>query len=137
MLLLLGSERLNALAGAHWRSFSSQNYFDTRGTFAGILWCGPLVLLLTAMLTGFLWRAGKLLVRVWSEACAACVAADTRRVRSQVRVKRLQARKGRRAHGGEAGDAGGEGAGGEGAGGAAATRDSSDAARKTARRKRS
>jgi hypothetical protein len=58
-----GSERLNAAAGARWRDFSTQNYFDTRGVFAAVLWCAPLLLLLAAMLVGFLIRAARLLVR--------------------------------------------------------------------------
>ncbi len=57
------SERLNALAGAHWQAFSTQDYFDKGGVFAAVLWCAPLVLLLTAMLVGFLVRAARLLVR--------------------------------------------------------------------------
>jgi hypothetical protein len=57
------SERLNALAGAHWQAFSTQDYFDKHGVFAAVLWCAPLVLLLTAMLVGFLVRAARLLVR--------------------------------------------------------------------------
>jgi hypothetical protein len=57
------SERLNAAAGARWRDFATQNYFDERGVFAAVLWCAPLLLLLAAMLIGFLVRAARLLVR--------------------------------------------------------------------------
>jgi len=62
--LLYSSRRLNLLAGDHWPRFSTQNYFDTQGVFAGVMWCAPLILLQTAMVLGFLWRAAKLLVRV-------------------------------------------------------------------------
>ena len=62
MCLLYLSERLNALAGTHWRAFSTQNYFDSKGVFTGVLWAAPLILLQTAMLAGFLYRAAKLLV---------------------------------------------------------------------------
>lgn len=62
--LLYGSRWLNRLAGANWARFSTQNYFDTQGVFAGVLWCAPIIVLQTAMVLGFLWRAAKLLVRV-------------------------------------------------------------------------
>jgi len=57
------SERLNAAAHARWRSFATQDYFDARGVFVGLLWAGPLLLTLCAMLVGFVVRAARLLVR--------------------------------------------------------------------------
>ena len=38
------AERLNALAGVHWESFASQNYFDKQGVFAAAMLSGPLLL---------------------------------------------------------------------------------------------
>lgn len=64
LLLLWASERLNSSAARHWRSFASQNYFDARGSFLATLWCGPLLVLETALLAGFLFRAARLLVTV-------------------------------------------------------------------------
>lgn len=62
--LLYASRHLNRAAGAHWADFSTQNYFDEQGLFAGVVWCAPLILLQTAMVVGFLVRAARLLVRV-------------------------------------------------------------------------
>ena len=62
--LLYSSRLLNRAAGARWASFSTQNYFDEQGLFAGVAWCAPLILLQTAMVVGFLVRAARLLVRV-------------------------------------------------------------------------
>jgi hypothetical protein len=64
------SERLNVAAHDRWRAFSTQDYFDSRGVFVGIVWAGPLILLLCAMLIGFLVRAARLLVRYWPRADA-------------------------------------------------------------------
>ena len=61
---MYASERLNAAAHSHWRAFSTQDYFDPRGVFVGIVWAGPLILLLCAMLVGFLVRAARLIVKV-------------------------------------------------------------------------
>lgn len=60
---MYASERLNAAAHHRWRAFSTQDYFDARGVFVGIVWAGPLILILCAMLIGFLVRAARLLVR--------------------------------------------------------------------------
>jgi hypothetical protein len=62
--LLYASRHLNRAAGARWAVFSTQNYFDEQGLFAGVVWCAPLILLQTAMVVGFLVRAARLLVRV-------------------------------------------------------------------------
>ena len=63
MAAVYASERLNAAAHARWRSFATQDYFDRRGVFVGVVWAGPLILILCAMLIGFLARAARLLVR--------------------------------------------------------------------------
>jgi hypothetical protein len=52
------------LGARHWRSFAGQDYFDSRGTFVSAVWCAPLVVLLTAMLAGFLYRSALLLVKL-------------------------------------------------------------------------
>ena len=87
---MYASERLNAAAHARWRSFATQDYFDRRGVFVGVVWAGPLILILCAMLIGFLARAARLLVR--------CASRSARRRRLnafrglQVQVKRAQLR---------------------------------------------
>jgi len=53
-LLVSASEPLNSYCSVHWKSFSSQNYFDKSGSFAGIFFSGP-----------FLVIAFVQLVRVW------------------------------------------------------------------------
>jgi len=39
------SEWLNSFCSLHWRLFSTQNYFDEHGVFAGTLYSGPLLLI--------------------------------------------------------------------------------------------
>jgi len=46
--LILLSQPLNDALGRNYNDFSSQNYFDSRGVFAGVFWAGPL------LVTGFL-----------------------------------------------------------------------------------
>jgi len=45
MVILASLETLNSLGSVHWKSFSDQNYFDTRGVFAGVVVALPLVTL--------------------------------------------------------------------------------------------
>ena len=54
MCLVFGAERLNALARAHWRTFSAQNYFDEGGFFATTIFSGPLLVVLVVVLVNFL-----------------------------------------------------------------------------------
>ena len=54
MCLVFGAERLNALARAHWRTFSAQNYFDEGGFFATTIFSGPLLVVLVIVLVNFL-----------------------------------------------------------------------------------
>ena len=44
------AERINLYCSNHWQEFSSQNYFDKNGLFAGILFSGPLLLMCLLML---------------------------------------------------------------------------------------
>ena len=39
------AERINLYCSNHWQEFSTQNYFDKNGLFAGILFSGPLLLM--------------------------------------------------------------------------------------------
>ena len=58
------AERLNALCATHWAKFSTQNYFDDRGVFAGLMLCAPLLALAFAMLINFLTLATTMMVTV-------------------------------------------------------------------------
>lgn len=58
------AERLNTLGRTHWERFSTQNYFDERGVFAGTIFCAPLLSLSFCMLINFLCLASTLLVDV-------------------------------------------------------------------------
>lgn len=40
-ILVALSERINRFCSQNWRSFSTQNYFDEHGAFAGIFFAGP------------------------------------------------------------------------------------------------
>lgn len=44
-LLVFCSEFLNSYCAQNWASFSKQNYFDSHGVFAGIMYSGPLLLI--------------------------------------------------------------------------------------------
>jgi len=57
-------ERINRLAGAHWRSFATQPYFDANGTFFAAVVAAPLVLTLFTVL-----------VRRWVARGAGCLRA--------------------------------------------------------------
>ena len=49
--ILVGmSETINSYCSAHWETFSSQNYFDKRGTFAGVFFSAPLLTMCLMML---------------------------------------------------------------------------------------
>ena len=56
--LIYGAERLNALAHAHWRVFSGQDYFDDRGVFASALLSAPLLLIMFVVLVRGYWGWG-------------------------------------------------------------------------------
>ena len=44
------AEYLNAFLSSNWRAFATQNYFDPRGIFIGIVFCAPIVLILVTQL---------------------------------------------------------------------------------------
>ena len=114
---MYASERLNTAAHARWRAFATQDYFDRRGVFVGVLWAGPLILVLCAMLVGFLARAARLLVRrAAARAARRCLSAHA----AQVKVKRAQLRSRAKAEA-AGGDVGGDDETVVAAAGAAAT----------------
>lgn len=61
--LVMFSERINGICAANWRSFSTQNYFDERGTFAVTMWSGPLLSILFFQLLNFLRLASSALIK--------------------------------------------------------------------------
>jgi hypothetical protein len=72
ILLFIGivvrcAEQFNALGAQHWKMFATQDYFDSRGIFVGIMLCGPLLLDCLLMLFRFLREASTLLVQVKKE----------------------------------------------------------------------
>ena len=61
-ILVFCSEQINALAGENWHSFSTQNYFDEHGAFAGALFCAPLLCIAFFQLINLLVLAGSALI---------------------------------------------------------------------------
>lgn len=45
-ILVFVSERVNTVASLEWKSFATQNYFDSRGVFMGIFFNAPLLCIL-------------------------------------------------------------------------------------------
>jgi hypothetical protein len=43
--LVSASENLNSLCKQHWRSLTSEDYFDSGGIFASLVWASPLALI--------------------------------------------------------------------------------------------
>lgn len=64
LALVRASRPLNTLAAVHWREFAGQDYFDSHGVFASVMWAGPLLLLLSLMVLAAVVRAARLLVKV-------------------------------------------------------------------------
>ena len=58
------SEQMNKVAKSHFTEFSSQNYFDDRGVFAGVFWGFPLLVVAGFIAINLVVRAGELLVVV-------------------------------------------------------------------------
>mmetsp|Transcript_24222 Transcript_24222/g.57159 ORF Transcript_24222/g.57159 Transcript_24222/m.57159 type:complete len:259 (-) Transcript_24222:249-1025(-) len=63
-VVVRSAEWLNSLGDEHWESFATQNYFDNRGVFIGIMLCAPLLLDSLMMLLFFMKEASTLLVQV-------------------------------------------------------------------------
>lgn len=69
MLVFIGvivrsAEYLNIWGANNWERFATQDYFDKRGVFVGIMLSGPLLLDSLMMLFMFVAEAGSLLVKV-------------------------------------------------------------------------
>mmetsp|Transcript_17844 Transcript_17844/g.28914 ORF Transcript_17844/g.28914 Transcript_17844/m.28914 type:complete len:156 (-) Transcript_17844:2323-2790(-) len=65
--LIYFCERINRYAGSRWSEFATQNYFDERGVFAGIMYAGPLIILLLFQLLNSLYQTSQMLVHVKRE----------------------------------------------------------------------
>jgi hypothetical protein len=52
--VILFAERINTLAGAHWKSFARQPYFDPHGAFTSTLLSAPLVLTMLIILVNYI-----------------------------------------------------------------------------------
>ena len=63
-LVVRAAEWINGWSAEHWQSFATQNYFDRRGIFIGIMLCFPLLVDCFVMLLFFLREASQLLVQV-------------------------------------------------------------------------
>lgn len=63
-VIVRSAEWLNGMGARNWQHFATQNYFDKRGIFVGIMLCGPLLLDSFMMLVFFVLEASQLLVDV-------------------------------------------------------------------------
>jgi hypothetical protein len=63
-IVVRSAEWLNAQGEEHWELFATQDYFDKRGIFVGIMLSGPLLLDSLMMLLFFMREASSLLVQV-------------------------------------------------------------------------
>ena len=101
--LVYFAERINAACHARWQSFATQDYFDPRGVFAGVVFSAPLLAVVAFQMLYNLYAASNLLVAVKR-------AELQRGIRNKKKVGEGE---------GDAGDAGDAGwGGGEGDGGA-------------------
>jgi len=66
-IMVRSAEFLNRQGSLHWKEFCTQNYFDRRGIFMGVMVCGPLLFDCLVMLIFFVREAGLLLVQVKRE----------------------------------------------------------------------
>jgi len=63
ILLVAMAERINSYCSIHWRTFAKQNYFDEHGVFAGLLFSGPLLMILLLQLINFLALTSSALIK--------------------------------------------------------------------------
>lgn len=61
------SERINILLMEHWKSFASQNYFDSSGLFVSVLWAGPLLITAIVIVVNTLITLCQLMIK-WKRA---------------------------------------------------------------------
>ncbi|CAB3366001.1 Hypothetical predicted protein [Cloeon dipterum] len=58
------SENINMYAAQRWRSFSKQQYFDSKGMFISIVFSIPMLFNCMIMVANWLWQSSELLARV-------------------------------------------------------------------------
>ena len=58
------SERINTWSHMHWQTFSTQDYFDKQGVFSGMMFSGPMLIILFIQLLSFLSLASSSLIQV-------------------------------------------------------------------------
>jgi hypothetical protein len=63
-ILVRSAEWLNGIGARNWEKYCTQNYFDKKGIFIGVMLCGPLLVNCLIMLMMFVREAGQLLVQV-------------------------------------------------------------------------
>ena len=63
-IVVRSAEWLNEQGAKHWEQFATQDYFDKRGIFIGIMLSGPLLLDSLMMLIYFMMEASTLLIQV-------------------------------------------------------------------------
>jgi len=63
-VVVRSAEWLNGIGARYWERFATQDYFDKRGVFVGIMLCGPLLLDSLMMLFMFVSEASSLLIQV-------------------------------------------------------------------------
>ncbi|XP_071925772.1 uncharacterized protein [Coffea arabica] len=61
------AEWLNSILANNWKSFATQNYFDSHGLFLSVLWSGPLLVVAIVVLVNTLFSLCYLIVR-WKKA---------------------------------------------------------------------
>jgi len=61
-VLVRSAEMINSYCSDHWQDFSTQNYFDKSGLFAGTVFAAPLLTMCLMMLLNFLAQASTALI---------------------------------------------------------------------------
>jgi len=64
LLLVYFSEQINELAAVHWKSFSRQQYFDSKGMFMSFVFSVPLLLNCLIMVCNWVYVSGTLMVKL-------------------------------------------------------------------------
>lgn len=62
LLLVYCSEYINTWAADHWRSFSSQQYFDSSGLFVSLIFSAPLMFNCMIIVAAWVWSTLKLMI---------------------------------------------------------------------------
>ncbi|XP_059473596.1 transmembrane protein 18 isoform X2 [Neocloeon triangulifer] len=58
------SENINIYAAERWRSFSRQQYFDSKGMFISIIFSIPMLFNCMIMVANWLWQSSELLTQL-------------------------------------------------------------------------